>query len=204
MHFVKRIMINYKVNKIIKNISLVMVKLKTQIMKKEFLLQNQLFKGVLLIAFLVMVNPDKIYSQKMGCKAKLELINDKPNKLAGESGTTYRMKLTNIGVKKEFVITVYKSKQINAKNNNAVDLNNMLEDFYLKEMTKSYTKEGDAREIYEVLLNKGEEIIFYLRLNNPNRAKIGSKYTTQVDVTSSKCPDLYISKTLNTEFIDGE
>lgn len=157
-----------------------------------------------------------VYSQNSNCNSKLEVVNSQSSKKAGESGVSYRLKLTNTS----FDFASYEIRLINdnvqnkgqsfSKNNHI----NIKGDFYnvsLKKMNslkkastyKKGNKKSDNNEI-EISLKGKESKTFIVKIKTPIGAKIGSKNTSKVIVTSDKCRNNIVSVVLNTEIIDGE
>lgn len=167
--------------------------------------------GILFIFLLsVFLIPNTTYSQEHHCDAQLDFINDRPNKKAGQSGQYYRMKLTNNGDSGTFIISIDNikpSKENVSSVGNSIDLNNKVIVFQLLERIEISPKDNNSKrtgKLYEVVLRENEEFLFYVKLETPKEAKIGSRNSTRVEVISSNCPDLNIYKILNTEIIDGE
>jgi len=156
------------------------------------------------------------YSQNFNCNAKLEVINNQSSKKAGESGVSYRLKLTNTG----FDATTYEIRLVNdntvtsvqsISKNNQINISGEFYNVSLKKMkslnkTTTYNnKNGDTNENeIEIFLNGKESKIFIVKMKTPVGAKFGSINKSEVKVTSDKCKNKTISVVLNTEIIDGE
>lgn len=163
--------------------------------------------GILLIFLLsLFLIPNTTYSQEHQCDAQLEFVNDRPNKTAGISGVTYRMKLINNGDSGTFLISVDNikpTKESALSKNKNLDLNNVILDLSLKEQSEFFPKDKNSKgagKFYEVFLNENDEYIFYVKQHIPNGTKIGSRNSTRVEVVSNNCPDLNIYKIVYTEF----
>ncbi|MCF6182582.1 hypothetical protein [Lutibacter sp.] len=176
---------------------------------------NVLLKKVLIIIFGLLVFGN-VYSQNVNCNSKLKVVNNQNSKKAGESGVSYRLKLTNTG----FDATTYKIKLVNdntvtsvqsISKNNQINISGEFYNVSLKKMkslnrTTTYNnKNGDTNENeIEIFLNGKESKTFIVKMKTPVGAKFGSINKSEVKVTSDKCKNKTISVVLNTEIIDGE
>jgi hypothetical protein len=159
-----------------------------------------------------------VYSQNSNCNAKLEVVNNQSSKKAGESGTSYRLKLTNTG----FTSSTYEIKLVNDNNaekrhlaskNDLIDIKGDFYNVSLKKMElkkNSYKsefengKEGNDEKKIKIFLDGNASKTFIVKMKTPVGAKIGSKNISKVIVTSNKCKSNIDSVILNTEIIDGE
>ncbi|GEM_PF-1674655 len=185
-------------------------------MKTSLYFKKSSFVFTIIIVLMSLFSSEIIYSQSSNCNAKLEVINNQFNKKAGESGVSYRLKLTNIG----FDSSNYKIELINANSstkgqlsfkNNRININGDFYNVSLKRMkslhnssTDKNIKDNDDENEIGIFLKGKESKIFIIKMKTPVGAKIGSINTSEVKVTSDKCRNNIISVVLNTEIIDGE
>jgi len=159
-----------------------------------------------------------MFSQNTNCNAKLEVINNKSSKKAGESGTSYRLKLTNTG----FDSSTYKIRVINdnaskkaqfttSYKKNTIDIKGEFYNVSLKKMkplkntsTYNYKKGDNSENEIEISLKGKESKTFIVKMKTPPGARIGSINKSQVQVTSKKCNNNTIAVLLETQIIDGE
>jgi hypothetical protein len=170
----------------------------------------------LIVLVSILFIPFLLRAQSEGCNSKLEVVNNKDSKKAGESGASYRLRLTNIGLD----ASIYNVKLVNdntivsrqsISKNNQINISGEFYNVSLKKMKSSNkvssfsnNKGATNQNEIEIFLNGKESKTFIVKMKTPIGAKIGSINKSEVQVTSDKCKNKTISVVLNTEIIDGE
>ncbi len=191
--------------------------MKTNSTINKFNITSLIVKIIYFFVFIVISGT--VFSQSTNCNAKLEVTNNKFSKKAGQSGTSFRLRLTNTGfetskfdLKLVNVNSVTKGKLI--PKNNSINISGDFYNVSLKKMesAKSNSVKSNSVNKNKILDEKGIEILlkgkqsldFIVKMKTPLGAKIGSKNKSEVQVTSDKCKNNIISVLLETQIINGE
>ena len=178
-------------------------------MKKNYQRKNLLETiSKLFILFLILTISNNLYAQNSDCSAKLEVVNNQVNKKAGESGTFYKLRLTNTGSER----TTYYLDTKNVGDGNSLakdklDKNDikMKSQFHAMSLKKLENKiNSDSENVFLLTLDKGQSTGFLVKFRFPPNTKIGSKNKSKVKITTEKCKNFIVDTVLETTFVGGE